>query len=299
MLFTQDLFPSATPWLFLVITLITAFVKPKLWPFGLLCTLISGLFYNAIDLVGLGVVTLLLAMSYYAKKISTKPSSNPSNKLWNRRINTVITALVIISCIALAAHLLPGFNNLQVLNDVEKSINSMPFTLYLNFDKPMILFVLLMLSPALLISQKPITLSKAHNSLRLSALVVLVFILLFSLAILLSLIKYDPQLPSWWWLFALNNLLLTCIIEEVFFRGFIQQKLTKLINPLTGLILTSLLFGIAHFSGGFNYMLVATLAGFLYGLVYLNTGKIWYAILLHFCFNMIHLALFTYPLLKV
>ncbi|PKH87866.1 CPBP family intramembrane glutamic endopeptidase [Colwellia sp. Bg11-28] len=299
MLFTQDLFPSVTPWLFLVITLITAFVKPKLWPFGLVCTLISGLFYNAIDLVGLGVVTLLLAMSYYAKKISTKPSSNPSNKLWNRRINTVITALVIISCIALAAHLLPGFNNLQVLNDVEKSINSMPFTLYLNFDKPMILFVLLMLSPALLISQKPITLSKAHNSLRLSALVVLVFILLFSLAILLSLIKYDPQLPSWWWLFALNNLLLTCIIEEVFFRGFIQQKLTKLINPLTGLILTSLLFGIAHFSGGFNYMLVATLAGFLYGLVYLNTGKIWYAILLHFCFNMIHLALFTYPLLKV
>lgn len=298
MSFTQDLFPSVTPWLFLVITLITAFVKPKLWPFGLVCTLISGLFYNAIDLVGLGVVTLLLAMSYYANKISTKPSSNPSNKLWNRRINTVITALVIISCIALAAHLLPGFNNLQVLNNVEKSINSMPFTLYVNFDKPMILFVLLMLSPALLISQKPITLFKAHNSLRLSALVVLVFILLFSLAILLSLIKYDPQLPSWWWLFALNNLLLTCFIEEVFFRGFIQQKLTRLINPLTGLILTSLLFGIAHFSGGFNFVLVATLAGFLFGLVYLNTGKIWYAILLHFCFNMVHLALFTYPLLK-
>ena len=298
MSFTQDLFPSVTPWLFLVISLITAFVKPKLWPFGLVCTLISGLFYNAIDLVGLGVVTLLLGMSYYANKISTKPSSNPSNKLWNRRINTVITALVIVSCIALAAHLLPGFNNLQVLSNVEKSINSMPFTLYLNFDKPMILFVLLMLSPALLISQKPIILFKAHNSLRLSALVVLVFILLFSLAILLSLIKYDPQLPSWWWLFALNNLLLTCIIEEVFFRGFIQQKLTRLINPLTGLILTSLLFGIAHFSGGFNYMLVATLAGFLYGLVYLNTGKIWYAISLHFCFNMIHLALFTYPLLK-
>jgi membrane protease YdiL (CAAX protease family) len=299
MSFTQDLFPSVTPWLFLVITLITAFVKPKLWPFGLVCTLISGLFYNAIDLVGLGVVTLLLAMSYYANKISTKPSSNPSNKLWNRRINTVITTLVIISCIALAAHVLPGFNNLQVLSNVEKSINSMPFTLYLNFDKPMILFALLVLYPALLISKKPITLFKAHNRSRLSALVVLVFILLFSLAILLSLIKYDPQLPNWWWLFALNNLLLTCIIEEVFFRGFIQQKLTSLINPLAGLLLTSLLFGIAHFSGGFNYVIVATLAGFLYGLIYLNTGKIWYAILLHFSFNMIHLALFTYPLLKV
>ena len=303
MLFTQDLFPSVIPWLFLVITLITAFVKPKLWPFGLVFTLISGLFYNAIDMVGLGIVTLLLAMSYYANKLSNIPSNNPSskpsNKLWNRRIKTVITALVIVSCIALAAHLLPGFNNLQVLSNVEKSINSMSFTLYLNFDKPMILFVLLMLSPALLISQKPIILFKAHNSFRLSALVVFIFILIFSLAILLSLIKFDPQLPRWWWLFALNNLLLTCIIEEVFFRGFIQQKLTSLINPLAGLILTSLLFGIAHFSGGFNYMLVATLAGFLYGLIYLNTGKIWHAILLHFSFNMIHLVLFTYPLLKV
>jgi membrane protease YdiL (CAAX protease family) len=299
MSFTQDLFPSVIPWLLLVITLITVFVKPKLWPFGLVCTLISGLFYNAIDLVGLGVVTLLLAMSYYANKLSTYSSKKNSNKLWNRIIKTVITGLVIMSCIALAAHLLPGFNNLQVLSNVEKSINSIPFTLYLNFDKPMILFTLLILYPAFLISQKPITLFKSHNSLRLSTLVVFIFILIFSLAILLSLIKYDPQLPSWWWLFALNNLLLTCIIEEVFFRGFIQQKLTSLINPLAGLILTSLLFGIAHFSGGFNYVLVASLAGFLYGLVYLNTGKIWYAILLHFCFNMVHLALFTYPLLKI
>lgn len=298
MLFTQDLFPSVTPWLFLVITLITAFVKPKLWPFGLVCTLFSGLFHNAIDLVGLGVVTLLLGMSYFANKLSTEPSSKPSNNLWNQRVKTVITSLVIMSCIALAAHLLPGFNNLQVLSNVEKSINSMPFTLYLNFDKPMILFVLLLLSPALLINKKPITLFKAHNRSRLSALVVLVFILLFSLAIFFSLIKYDPQLPNWWWLFALNNLLLTCIIEEVFFRGFIQQRLTSLINPLTGIILTSLLFGIAHFTGGFHYVILATLAGFLYGLVYLNTGKLWHAILLHFCFNMVHLALFTYPLLK-
>lgn len=286
----QDLSPSVYPWLFLVITLITAFVKPKLWPFGLVCTLISGLFYNAIDLVGLGIVMLLLAMSYYA--------NYASNDLLNQRVKTVITGLVIISCVALAAHLLPGFNNLQVLSNVEKSINSMPFTLYLNFDKPMIVFALLMLYPALLISKKPITLFKVHNSSRLSALVLFIFILSFSLAILLSLIKYDPQLPSWWWLFALNNLLLTCIIEEVFFRGFIQKKLISLINPLMGLILTSFLFGLAHFPGGFNYVLVATLAGFLYGLVYLSTGKIWHAILLHFFFNMVHLAFFTYPLLK-
>jgi len=65
------------------------------------------------------------------------------------------------------------------------------------------------------------------------------------------------------------------------------------------LIVASLLFGIAHFAGGLNYVVVATLAGLLYGVVYLNTGKIWHAILMHFCLNMVHLYLFTYPLAKV
>jgi hypothetical protein len=52
------------------------FIKVKLWPFSLVFTLISGLFYNAIDLIGLGVVTLLLSMTYYAKRLSNKPSNN-------------------------------------------------------------------------------------------------------------------------------------------------------------------------------------------------------------------------------
>lgn len=75
MLFTQNLFPSLYPWLFLVITVIAAFVKPKLWPFGLVCTLIHGLLYNAIDLVGLGVFTLLLAMSNILRRTSAERTS--------------------------------------------------------------------------------------------------------------------------------------------------------------------------------------------------------------------------------
>jgi membrane protease YdiL (CAAX protease family) len=295
MLLTPDFFPSLTPWLFLVITIITAFVKPKLWPIGLLCTLIAGLIYNAIDLIGLGVITLLFTVSFYASKPSTTVSNNPRHQ----RAKVVITALVILSCIALAAHLLPGFNNLQVLNNVEKSINSMPFSLYLNFDKPMILFILLMLYPTVLLNKKGITLFKIENQRRLSAVVLASFIIIFSLASLLSLITVEPNLPSWWWMFALNNLLLTCVVEEVFFRGFIQQKLTSLFNPIIGLIIASLFFGVAHFSGGFSYVVVATLAGFIYGLVYLQTGKLWHAILIHFCLNMVHLTLFTYPMLKI
>ena len=287
MLLTQDLFPQVLPWLFLVITLITAFVKPKLWPFGLVCTLISGLFYNAIDGVGIGSIVFLLAISFYA------------NKLSNSVTKTLITVFIIISCIALAAHLIPGFNTLLVFSAVTKSSPNAPFTMYLNFDKPLIIFVLLMLYPAVLLNKKEVSLFNNESNFFFISLVALTFGIIFSLAIFLSLIKYDPNLPSWWWLLALNNLLLTCIVEEVFFRGVIQKKLCTLLTPLVGLVCASFLFGIAHFSGGFNYVIVATLSGFLYGLVYLKTGKIWYAILIHFCLNMVHLSLFTYPLVKL
>jgi membrane protease YdiL (CAAX protease family) len=295
MLSIPALLPSIYPWFFLVSSLIAAFIKPKLWPLGLLCTLMSGLFYNAIDVVGLGVVTLLFIMAYYAKRLSTKPSRNS----WNQKISLIIALLVIMSCIALAAHLLPGFNNLQVLSNEEKSINSMPFSLYLNFDKPMIIFVLLILSPTVLMNNKKVILFKVDNKLRLSAMIFATFFIIFGLADLLSLISIEPSLPHWWWLFALNNLFLTCVVEEVFFRGIIQHQLTKMFSPIGGLMITSLLFGAAHLAGGLDYVLISTLAGFIYGFVYLNTGKIWHSILIHFSLNIIHLSLFTYPLLKV
>jgi len=295
MTFTQDFFLSLITWLFLIITITTAFIKPKYWPIGLLCTLVSGLFFNAFDLVGLGIVTVLFTLAFYASK--------PANTVLFKNLKVIITAIVFIACIALAAHLLPGFNNLQVLDDVEKSVNSVPFSLYLNFDKPMILFVLVILYPTVLMNNKAVFLfqpgAKLNDKLRLSFVLLVGFIVIFALALSLSLISFEPQLPSWWWLFALNNLLLTCVIEEVFFRGFIQNKLTKAFNPSVGLVIASLLFGIAHFAGGLSYVLVATLAGFLYGLVYLNTGRLWQAIVIHFMLNMTHLYLFTYPLQKL
>lgn len=62
----------------------------------------------------------------------------------------LLTVIVIIACVGLAAHLFPGFNNLLVLDKVSKSTESSAFSLYLNFDKPMILFALLLMFPSLL-----------------------------------------------------------------------------------------------------------------------------------------------------
>jgi len=286
MLNTSFILPQLFPWIILAFTIVSAFIKPKIWPYGLVATLAVGFFYNAIDLMGIGIVTGLYALAFLAQKSS------------NQLINYSLGTLVIISCLALAAHLLPGFNNLLMLDNVNKSINSDVFTLYLNFDKPMILFALIILFPTLLVNNSPVILFRKFNFGQLSLITLIMLIIIFSCAFSFSLIDYEPIIPTWWWLFALNNLLLTCVVEEVFFRGFIQQKLTDKFNPYIGLIAASLIFGIAHFAGGAHYIIVATIAGFLYGFIYLTTGKIVYAICIHFTLNIIHLFLFTYPLLK-
>lgn len=294
MLPVVNVLPEIVPWIFLVSTIATAFIKPRIWPIGLLLTLLSGFYFDAISFFGLGAVILLFSMAFYARKLA--------DSSLKKTLNLVLTLLILIGCIGLAAHAIPGFNNLLILHQVEKSVNSMPFSMYLNFDKPMILFILLVLYPTVLVNQKGVRLLPAMQvskfNLALPLVIIISFTVIFLLANLLSLITFEADLPHWWWWFAINNLLLTCVVEEVFFRGVIQQKLARKFSPVIGILVASILFGIVHFAGGINYMLVAILAGFLYGFIYLQTGKLWQAILIHFSLNMIHLYLFTYPLAK-
>lgn len=287
------------PFFLLAISIITLFIKPKLSWYLFVVTLVTGFILKAIDATGILIIVALLTLSFYSRTSSIAPIRGEGHsKSTNLPIGLFLTATVICGCFALAAHLFPGFNNFQVLDDVTKNGQSTSFNLYLNFDKPLIIFILLLSMPSIIHSNKSQSLLNVDSSQRLFYVIILGFILLFTLAMSFSLIEYAPNLPQWWWIFAINNLVFTCISEEVLFRGFIQRKLCHVISPIIGLTMTSLLFGLAHFSGGVSYILVATIAGFLYGLVYLKTGKLSLAILTHFCLNMIHLSLFTYPLAK-
>lgn len=198
-------------------------------------------------------------------------------------------ALVLLWAIALTLHLVPGFDNLRVLDKVQAGPASVPFTLYLNLDKPLIFFGLLLAWPALLgpggaIRWQPL------------ALLLLPLSALLLLAWQLGALKPEVGLPHWWWLFALNNLLFTCVAEEALFRGFIQQAIARRSRVWMGILVASLLFGAAHLAGGPLLVLFAALAGACYGLAFQLSGRLSVAILLHFLFNFAHLALFTYPL---
>ena len=111
--------------------------------------------------------------------------------------------VLILWAIALTLHLIPGFNNLKVLDQALAGPASVPFNMYLNLDKPLLLFGLLLACPMLLgkggaLRWRP------------QALLLLPLGALLVIAWQLGALKPEVGLPPWWWLFALTNLLFTC-----------------------------------------------------------------------------------------
>ena len=101
------------------------------------------------------------------------------------------------------------------------------------------------------------------------------------IGLLLGFLHVRPQVPrfgsaAFAWIFTF---VLIAIPEEVFFRGWIQNLLERRIGRTTALIVTALLFGLAHFnkrSTHFNwqYVVLASLAGIFYGRAWRQNRRI-------------------------
>jgi membrane protease YdiL (CAAX protease family) len=64
---------------------------------------------------------------------------------------------------------------------------------------------------------------------------------------------------------------------------------------MVALGVTAILFGLAHFGGGWQYVCAATVAGLGYGWAYQRTQRVEAAMAVHFGNNALHFLLFTYP----
>ncbi|EGU29428.1 caax amino protease family protein [Vibrio sp. N418] len=266
-------------WLVLAAAIIAAFAQQHIATIGLLISaLIAAIYYDRLTLITAGAVAVVFVIAWLIRQ-------HP------HRYKPFAVFFLVVWNIALFLHQIPGFDNLQVLNNALSGPQSQPFSMYLNLDKPLAFFTLLLAYPALLGN------ARTSNKPAIIAILLALFSLL-PIAAMLGALKYEFSIPTWWWLFALNNLLLTCIAEEALFRGYIQQQLTHKLGVWAGLMIASALFGLAHFSGGVLLMLFATLAGIGYGLIFHLSGRLWAAVLAHFAFNFLHLIVFTYPILK-
>ena len=204
--------------------------------------------------------------------------------------------LFIVLALTLATHWLPGFYNGRGIDPQRFTDNAVPFAMHLNLDKPLIGFWLLLVCPWI-VGRRSLRLSLYATALALT----LSAVLALGGALLLGIIAWAPKWPDQAWLWLLNNLLLVTLVEEALFRGYIQGGLSRCLKNRPygenlALLLASLMFGLAHTGAGWQWVLLATLAGVGYGLAY-RFGGLAAAIATHFGLNLLHFGLFTYPML--
>lgn len=100
----------------------------------------------------------------------------------------------------------------------------------------------------------------------------------------------DGRNPVW---IALLLLLVIGPAEEIFWRGFIQQRLSKKYGVLVGFILATVVYTLVHI-WSFNFMLItaAAVCGGFWGLLFILTKNLWPCILSHAIWDVIVFIVF-------
>jgi membrane protease YdiL (CAAX protease family) len=264
-------------------------IYKKLSLYIFLTALVLGVSIKHISLIGIGLIATLGTIMYLIQ----------SSQLSNIYKGILHIALCLFY-LGFSMHFLPGFHNWKILDGAMLSKHSLPYTMYLNVEKPIFIFLFMYFN-----KRTPISQYNWHKIIKWAFIAFFAtFMLLLVANYAFNLVQWDPKLPthSILSIWILRMLLDTALGEELFFRGYLQRNLSYLFSsfklaPWLGCILTSLVFGALHLPAGIPMGIMATLAGIGYGLAYLKTNTIEAPTLTHFLVNVIHLLFFSYPML--
>lgn len=95
--------------------------------------------------------------------------------------------------------------------------------------------------------------------------------------------------PTGMILLVIVAVIIAPVIEEVFFRGFLQQAFTKRFGLNRGLLLASLIFAIAHFE--FQVLIPIFILSLLLGWMFIRSRSIWPGIIFHAVNNIMALVI--------
>lgn len=248
----------------------------------LLCSVIAAYICGTINGYGISAIIgfYVITHIYFQEDINSKIPK------------AILLLIILVTLILLGFHLLPGFNKSLVIDKLRISALSIPFSMYLNFDKT-IAGIILFMNSGLYTNEGP---PNVRSIITTSKLLCLCSATLMMAGFLSGYIKPDFKVPDILLIWCINNLFFVCLSEEVIFRGIIQRKLEKSSSSkYLPLALASLIFGLAHFKGGIAYILLSCVAGYFYGLTYKKTRRILCSMVVHFGLNLTHLVFFTYP----
>ncbi len=280
---------SSISYLLLLISILSLWIKQeiKIWGTITAASLVCCVISNRIDIIGI-ISIVILYLLYHA--------ANNVNLILLIRATSGVLAIIL--SVMLAAHLIPGFNNWKIVDSVSLTETSLPYSMYLNMDKTLVGLAILGLGFSLIKSFK-----EWSSVLRSTLPIFLVGVTVLAFASqIFAYTHWDFKFPDLFFIWALINLFFTCVSEEAFFRGFLQRNLFKILQEhkygnILSLFTVSILFGSAHFAGGFKYVILSTIAGIVYGYAYQKTKRIEASILCHFGVNTFHFIFLTYPAL--
>jgi membrane protease YdiL (CAAX protease family) len=219
----------------------------------------------------------------------------------SKRPRFIFWGIATLISFALAFHFFPGFHNWQLASNLKLSPEAYPYSLWLNFDKPFIgLFVLVFSLPLITSASQWTQILKV--SIPFSVLGILI---MMGISLYFGLVKWDPKVPVISVLWLIDNLIFVCIPEEAFFRGFLQKEFFYWLGgsqlaALGSILITAIFFSLLHLLWVANLPLICLVfvASVIYGTIYQWTQAIESSIICHFCLNVTHFFLFTYPALQ-
>lgn len=127
-----------------------------------------------------------------------------------------------------------------------------------------------------------------------------IFAAIFAIELVLISLGHSPQdlsnIPDIQRLFSWPTMFLLVAIqpigEEIFFRGFLFEKVENYAGGIAAVLITAFLFGIAHMSYGKIFpILMPMLMGVVLGFIVLKTKNLYSAIIAHVTFNITSLTL--------
>ncbi|MFM7558046.1 MAG: type II CAAX prenyl endopeptidase Rce1 family protein, partial [Alphaproteobacteria bacterium] len=211
---------------------------------------------------------------------------------------------IIILTLLSFAHLLPSIENIELISNYNLSESNQNFSIWYNFDKPLIAIFMLLFAYV-----TPKSFGEYKNIVKNSLLIfICLAVMILLIGKLSGFLIYEVKNLNFsiFILWFFKNLFLTIFAEEFFFRFFLQKNLAdilqktlpkffnkKILNPsIISIIIISIIFGILHLKMGIIFALIAILASFGYGYAYYRTNYIESAILVHFLINLCHFLFF-------
>jgi len=283
---------SLIPFALLLAAVLGLWIHRWFWIAALVASVAAGYATGAVQGLA-GVWLALFAGVALLYRWTRARGSTPLTKL----VQVALGLVLFVFALALALVLLPGFPRTTLTEASVLSPGAPPYGIGLGFPKVVAGILILGIVTDLRVGSW----SELSAVLRRTAPIFLgTLAAVIACAWLLGYVKLDPKWTTLFLIWVPVNLFFTCLSEEAFFRGFIQHELARIgrrpeAAAAVAIAIAALLFGLAHFAGGWKYVLAGVVAGVGYGIAYQRTQRIESAMAVHFGVNAVHFLLFTYP----